>query len=179
MDIKIADFQPINTWILDLNSGNWTDENDMDTGVPRFIIDETTKRRYTNESSGCVRFKCFLLVFGTPIVHSLTALFHAATKIFNLVTLYHFWVNLEGDAYNFKGRLENAGNDLLNLIILPLSIVGLELSAIFGVLSPYDGRKLYASIERAAYGDSILAPCFQPDAQFHLFGGNINERDVF
>lgn len=53
-------------------------------------------------------------------------------------------------------------DDFLRIILTPLAIAGLEVSALFGLLSPYDGRKLYATIERALYGTAILAPGFQP-----------------
>ena len=67
----------------------------------------------------------------------------------------------------------------MRIIATPVSILGLELAAIYGIFQPYDGRKLYASFERATYGNFILAPCFQPDPKYHALGGDINEKDAF
>ncbi|MBS4171388.1 hypothetical protein NEOC95_002136 [Neochlamydia sp. AcF95] len=61
----------------------------------------------------------------------------------------------------------------------PVALVGLELAAIYGIFTPYNGRKLYASIERAQYGKFTLAPCFQPGPTCHASGGNPQKRDAF
>jgi xanthosine utilization system XapX-like protein len=90
-----------------------------------------------------------------------------------VVSFAHFWIKKdweENDKYSLSGRCCDLQEDLLRVLITPVGIVALELSAIFGIFSPYNGRKLYASCERLLYGDSILAPCFQPDATKHLFG---------
>lgn len=65
--------------------------------------------------------------------------------------------------------------DALRIIASPIAIAGLELAAIYGIIRPYDGRKLYASIERAEYRNFILVPCFQPDPTSHALGGDIKE----
>ncbi|QLH34795.1 MAG: hypothetical protein HWD61_00545 [Parachlamydiaceae bacterium] len=49
------------------------------------------------------------------------------------------------------------------------------MSAFYGIIRPYDGRKLHANLETAFYGRPILAPCFQPNPKEHLFGGDIND----
>lgn len=67
----------------------------------------------------------------------------------------------------------------MRILVTPLSIIGLELAAIYGLFRPYDGRKLYASLEREIYGDFVLAPCFQPDPQYHALGGDINQKNAF
>lgn len=60
-----------------------------------------------------------------------------------------------------KRRLKDRGQDLLRIAVTPIAFIGLELAVIYGVLSPYSGRKLYSSIERARYGICVLVPCFQ------------------
>lgn len=174
MSINIRDFQPINSWKPDLDGPKYRD------GTAQHLIDQTTGRKYLNESKGTVRFKCFLLTLGTPIVHALASVVNMAYRIVKLVSFSHFWIPKDGEkSYNFKRRLKEAGTDLLRVVTQPIAFAGLELAAIYGLFSPYDGRKLYASIERAQYGHFILAPCFQPDAEEHLLGGDINERDAF
>jgi hypothetical protein len=105
------------------------------------------------------------------IGHPFASVFNIAYRIFKLVTFSHFWVEKKSEVnesgereYNFKARLTDAGQDLLRIVATPVAIIGLELVAIYGLFRPYDGRKLYASIERATYGNGMLAPCFQPGA---------------
>ena len=78
-----------------------------------------------------------------------------------------------------ENKLADAGKDSLRIVAAPFSILGLELAALYGLIRPYDGRKMYATIERAMYGNPILAPCFQPEPERHAFGGDINERNAF
>jgi hypothetical protein len=159
MTVLLKDFQPVNSWKPDPNS-------------PDCLIDQTTGRRYGNESAGVVRIKAILLTLSTPFVHPIAAIANVGVKLLQLVSLSHFWYpNDQETAYDFKGRLSDAGKDLSRIVCAPLVFVGLELAAVYGIVRPYDGRKLYASLERAEYGDAILAPCFQPDPRYHALGG--------
>lgn len=174
MSVSFRDFQPINTWKPDLDGPKWRD------GEAKHLIDMTTGRRYWNESKGCVGCKCFLLTLGTPIFHSIASLVNVAYRIVKLVSFSHFWMDKEEEkSYSFKGRLKDAGQDLLRVLTTPIAFIGLELAAIYGIFTPYNGRKLYASIERAQYGNFILAPCFQPDPKYHALGGDPNEKNAF
>lgn len=178
MSVTLRDFQPINNWKPDSKGEKW--QYGEEKGTPKFIVDQTTKRGYLNESGWVVGHKCFFLTLGTPFVHPIAAIVNIAYRIKKLVILTHFWMDIEGEIeYNFKARLAEAGKDLLRIIASPIAVIGLELAAIYGMFRPYDGRKMYASIERAIYGDFILAPCFQPDPKYHAFGGDINKKDVF
>lgn len=174
MNVVLRDFQPINQWKVDLEGEKYWD------GTAQDLIDQTTGRRYLNESEGVVTFKCFLLTLGTPIVHTIESVKRVAYRIMNFVTLAHFWRPKNGEqSYSFKSRLKDASADLLRIVTQPLAFVGLELAAIYGLFRPYDGRKLYASIERAQYGNFVLAPCFQPNAEEHFLGGDIKEKNAF
>lgn len=171
--VNLRDFQLSNQWELDSDGPKWSD------GDPKYLIDKTTGRKYWNESKDCVRFKCFLLTLGTPIVHSIASLVNMAHRIMKLVTFSHFRMDKEGEkSYSFKERLKDAGKDLLRVVTTPIAFVGLELAAIYGMFSPYNGRKLYASIERAQYENFTFAPCFQPDPTCHALGGNPEERNA-
>jgi hypothetical protein len=172
MSIILGDFRPVN---------EWKPEDTRSLGFAIYIIDQTTQRKYLNESKCIVRMKCALCTLGTPLVHAITSIVNVVYRIFKLITFVHFWLQKQDEnKYDFKARLADAGADMLRIIATPLAIVGLELSALYGLCSrPYDGRKLYATIERATYGRSILAPCFQPEPTSHFFGGDINKIDVF
>ena len=164
-------------WKLDYST--ITDANYKDL-EPMYVIDQSTNNKYWNESKNVTRLKCFLLTFGTPFVHTVASIANIAYRILKLVTLSHFWVKKEGEEnYSFTARLKDAEVDLLRIVTTPLTIVGLELSAIFGLLTPRNGRKLYASFERAQYGNFILAPCFQPSPQQHALGGDPDKPNQF
>jgi hypothetical protein len=175
MSVSIKDFHPVNSWKPDEHGQKWSGSNE-----PAYLIDRTTGRRYFNESQGVVRFKCLLLTLGTPIVHTAASIINVAYRILKLVTLSHFWApKKEESRYDFKARLTDAGKDVLRIVATPFSLLGLELASIYGVFRPYDGRKLYASIERATYGNFILAPCFQPEPTRHALGGDVKEKDAW
>ena len=172
-NIVPQDFNPINTWIPDTKH-SWSN------GKAMYLIDASTDRRYWNESKGVVGFKCFLLTLGTPIVHSIATIANLAYRILKLVTFANFWINFEIDgSYDLKSRKAEWLKDLLRVVSTPVVLAALELITIYGYFRPYDGRKLYATVERAYYGNFILAPCFQPDPKFHAFGGDPNKRNAF
>ncbi len=174
MSISFGDFCPINTWEPDTKGQKWSN------GEPQMLIDKTTGKHYLNEYKHVVAIKCFLLTIGTPVVHSIVSLVNVAYKIIKLISFSHFWEEREEEkSYSLKGRLQEAGQDFLRVLTTPLALMGLELAAFYGLFTPYNGRKLYASIERAQYGHFILAPCFQPRPQFHAFGGDMNEQNAF
>jgi len=174
VDVCLKDFLPINSWTPDVDGPRW-----CENGSPQFLIDQSTNRRYWNEPKGVVGTKAFLLTLGTPFVHAIAATINAAEKCLKLISLSHFWMPADPGATHFKARLLEAKTDLLQLIATPFAVLGLELAALYGVFRPYDGRKLYASIERAVYGHFILAPCFQPNPQSHAFGGDPRMRGAF
>ncbi len=178
VDIKRADFNLISEWHVEEN-GEKYDCCPNHRGQPKFLIDESTGRKYLNESKGCVRGKCILLSLGTPFVHPIVSIANIVYRVLKIISFANFWLPKEGDNYDFKGRLKDTGIDLARIVLTPITIIALELSSIYGWFSPYNGRKLYATIERAAYGNFILAPCFQPDPKKHALGGDINKKDVY
>lgn len=181
MKVTLRDFQLCNNWKLD-SEGEVFECCSDHMGQPKFLIDETTNRRYLNESKEVVSFKCFLVMLGTPLAHPLASCVNIPYRIGKLVTCSHFWMGKDDETitgYRFKARVADAGKDVLRIVATPISIVGLEFASVYGLFRPYDGRKLYASIERATYGHFILAPCFQPDPKYHVFGGNIDHKDQF
>ncbi|MFZ0565784.1 MAG: hypothetical protein WAM28_06335 [Chlamydiales bacterium] len=140
-----------------------------------YLIDESTNRKYLNESKGLVRKKCLLLALGTPIVHLIASIINILIRLIKIIA---FWMN-GCKNYGWKERLKEKGAEVAKLGLALITPIALEMASLYGCYSPYDGRKLYASIERASYGGPLLAPCFQPSATRHLFGGDINEKDVW
>lgn len=172
MDLFLRDFYPFSTWEQDEGALGLR----WDGGEPQFVIDQSTRRKYLNEFKGVVRIKCLLLIAATPIVHPIASFINVACKIVKLVSFYHFFK--QGNI-PFKERVKHAGKDLLKIAITPLALPALEMAAIYGIFAPYNGRKLYASFERALYENFFLAPCFQPEPTSHAFGGDINRQNAF
>ena len=52
--------------------------------------------------------------------------------------------------------------NIAQLVLAPVCVVLLELSALYGLVCPYNGRKLFANLERFKDGGYVSAPCFQP-----------------
>lgn len=174
-DVTWQDFQPFNVWTPDTRGEKWPEDRS-----PKYLKDETTQRPYWNEDEAVVRKKCAWLAIGTPIFHAIALVGNVAYRIIALLTLSHFWWPKEGEKeYSLKERAKDAGKDLLRIVAAPFVYVALEVSAIYGLFRPYDGRKLYASLERAEYGEYVLAPCFQPKPRKHAFGGDPNTRNAF
>lgn len=179
MDNKITlqDFNPINNWILDNQGPSWVDDND--TLIPTYIIDQSTGRKYWNESPDIISFKCVLLTIGSPIVQPLALLVAGVgLNALKILSLSHFW-NPDDVNSSLTERLCDVFVDLLKILSSPLALITLEISAFYGIFNPYDGRKLYASVEKAYYNNAFLAPCFQPDPNRHAFRGDPKKRNAF
>lgn len=171
--VQLNDFQPLNNWKPEKSGAKYCD------GSPVFIVDQATHRRYWNESHGVIRFKCFLLTLGTPLIQSVAGVINMAVRIAKLVSLHHFW-SPQVKGATFKARALHAASDLIRVAAAPLALIGMELAALYGIFNPLDGRKLYASIERGIYnGQFFLAPCFQPNPEKHFFGGDPHKKDQF
>jgi hypothetical protein len=154
--------------------------------------DGTTQRRYWFQENNILRFKCFLLVLWAPLNH----LAKTGERVFRLVTAYHFRkVKFIKNTFNPKqirpypllDRVQKQGSDLLKILATPVLVSCLVFSALYGVIIPKDGRKLYASFERLFFSKckmkaidllsrkpALTAPCFQPEATHHALGGDTN-----
>lgn len=174
--VTIQDFKPVNKWTLDNQGPTWMDSDDFD---PEYIIDQSTGNRYWNESKGTIRFKCVLLSLGTPLLQPLiSSVAGVGLSALKILSLSHFWAPNDITS-SLSERLVDMSLDLLKILLWPIVLLGLEISALYGIFNPYDGRKLYASIERAYYGGPVIAPCFQPDPTRHAFHGDPRKRNAF
>lgn len=179
------DFNPFNTWELKDSSTDQNNASSLEAGKanpfqgaiastdPSLIRDQwlhATKdskdRRYLAESDGLIRFKCGLLVLGTPIAITAKAICQSAWRLLKVLTLSSFWRCRD---LSISDRVKNTGKDLAKIITAPFALIGLQFAALYGLISPKNGRKLYASIEKGAFGPQyLLAPCFQPNPRKHL-----------
>lgn len=171
--VHLAHFLPVSTWTVDLKGPTYqTHENAKEISL--YIIDESTGDRYLNESLRTIKNKLIAVAIAAPLVESVGLLCNAANLAVKTITLAHLW-NAKND--QTESPLHKIAKDLGIILITPLLFIGMELSAIYGIVRPLDGRKLFAAFERASYKRSLLAPCFQAEPKEHLLHGNIEMRD--
>lgn len=111
-----------------------------------------TKERETIihlETPNYIRIKCAVLTFLVGYQLFKTVYF-SALRVAKILFLYHFWSNSVPDS-SLKGRFIEFSKDALKIAFAPLLFVGLFLSGIWGIVRPYDGRKVYASYERLLF----------------------------
>ena len=180
MSVASNDFTLVNNWIPDPKLKWWG------TNEPMYLIDESTGKCYWNESKVIVRIKCALLGTLGTAGNLLLAVSNIAFRVLRLVSLYHLWrPNVQ-----FKARLVSIQEDFKSLVRTPFIFTGLIFSALYGLISPYDGRKLYASFANLAnytifipYFGTLhipaFAPCFQPSPTRHFFGGDPTKQNKF
>jgi len=142
-----------------------------------YILDLSTGDRYINDSPSCKRQKCLALVGTAPLGQAVNLLLVLANRVGKLVTFAHFWHPDPDKEYSFLGRLVCLLKDLLLLALIPILYLGFFFAALYGLILPNDGGKLFATLERVSFGKGVLAPCFQPEPSSHLFGGNPQEID--
>ncbi len=171
LNLQRADFILATEWKESKDKEKWAD-----CDVPKWIYDPTAQRIYLNDSKGVVRFKCLALAAASPLVHPVASLFAQCIALAKIVSFYPFWcedlLEVDSNGKDFSIRITRYFVEVIRLIFAPLVVLMLCSSALYGIYAPYDGRKLYASWERFLYGGSLLAPCFQPDANSHLFRGD-------
>lgn len=178
--ITIKHFNAFSSWKKDENS--------------RYIIDVTTGDRYDSDSYSTLRKKCAATFVATPIAQSIGLVLNLTNRIGKLFLFAHLWAP-SANRYNFKVRLAEMGKDLLRIVATPFILVGLFFAAALGAtISPHNGRKLYATLERSAYAGgyhlfilrnknylqtALIGLCFQPEPKVHFFGGKIGEKDAW
>lgn len=168
--IKLSHFSPCTPW------EEPEDVYDEDTRC-LYMTDSINGDIYIHDSASAKRLKCLALVGATLIVHAIGIILDIANRIAKLITFAHFWHSCNGRDYAFTARLCSFGENLLRIVWDPIGYVGMELAALYGLVLPYDGGKLYATFERITFGGPFLAPCFQPEPEYHLGGGDMNTRD--
>lgn len=153
-------------------------------GAPKWVRDKTTGKLYLNESKNLTRFKCGLLVVFSPPMHAIACVTNFCYRGLKIIAGYHFTDACnDGCPTDLRSRFKELGRDILRVGVSAtgLPIVVHELSALYGLVNPRDGRKLYSSFERAIYGEEMCmptAPCFWPHATHHFFGGDINQQNT-
>jgi len=151
--ISLSQFNPFHRWL---------DNSQDHTGDLTHVEYSGREMRYRNSSNR--RLESLLLAAVTPVVQGLSVLAITAIRIAKILSFSHFWLKQEGAYASLQQRLLSLGKDLLAVALAPIFLVGLECAAIYGIIMPHHGAKVYAACEKALFGAGLLAPCFQPVA---------------
>jgi ABC-type uncharacterized transport system permease subunit len=171
MDFSLKDFIPINNWAYDKNGPCWEESNE-----PQYITDLSTNKSYWNESFSMIRKKFILLIFASLFINAIAILLNIFCRILKIITFFSLWMP-SNKTIEKRKRFSLLFGIFIGIFLAPFVYLSLFFSAIYGLFKPLDGRKLYASFERLQYSSFRLAPCFQPDPKYHLFGGDMNKKD--
>lgn len=191
-ELSIKSFLPGGTWTPCDDQGNFLDSNRA-----MWIRDSLSGAIYLNQPIDHLRFKLsFLTGFLAGIVggNAISLIINAAYRALKVASLSHFWLpiscidqNEEAKSYHLKTRCVELAKDIARVIATPFAWIGLFFASWVGAFDPRengprDGVKIFSSIEIAMYGGTMekghfgWAPCYQPNATIHRFGGNINEE---
>jgi len=138
-------FQPINTWTPCAEQKGSSD--------PTCIMDMSTREAYSYISKKELRKDFFSMIVKTPRDH----VSFVAQRVFRLITFYHYHSKIRTPPW--RQRVRMAKDDVLDILKPPLSLIFFEIAAIYALISPNNGRKLFASIDRVFYSPPIISLC--------------------
>lgn len=176
MDINIRDFSLFAEYELDHNGPRFSGSalNARHSNTPVYIIDTGTGKKYLNQSDSNVRIKCGMLIFATPFLQISLLAMKFFARLSDVLLCF-----IAPKKSSFFWQVKEISSQILRAISIPLIYIALEISAIYGLFFPQDGRRIYAAFERLAGDERFLAPCFQVNTIKHLFGGDLYDRHAF
>lgn len=133
-----------------------------------FVKDKLTGLIYNDNSQKAIRIKFALLIPRNIVENTLRTVYHTAMTAINLLKLSFSIVRGREKRLDCIERIKQSSRDILRVPIL--GIVGAFI-AIYGVIKPYEGRRLYGRLERSLnrqndhvnfFKKYYIAPCFIP-----------------
>lgn len=170
------------------------------SGRAMWIRDDLSGAIYLNQPTDLLRFKLsFLTGFLAGIIggNAISLTINAAYRALKVASLSHFWLpisyidqNRDDKSYHLKTRCVEFAKDIARIVATPFAWLGLFFASWVGAIDPRengprDGCKIFSSIEIAMYGGTVeeghfgWAPCYQPDATIHAFGGDIHQERAY
>lgn len=112
----------------------------------RTTLDKNSKMLFLNDSRWVIRAKFLLLNIYTPILHGLLL---GAQVIFSCLKSFYDLCNIiiDDKKFFYHNTLELLKN-ILKILVAPLLLITLQLTAVLGLLFPLNARKIYGNIER-------------------------------
>ncbi len=188
-----------------LPGGDWTPCNEkgtfIDSDEAMWTRDSLSGAIYLNQPTDHLRFKLsFLTGFLAGVIggNAISLVLNAAYRALKIVSLSHFWLPIscvderqDSESYHFENRCIEFAKDIARIVAAPFAWLGLFFASWIGGAidprenGPRDGAKIFSSIEIAMYGGTMeeghfcWAPCYQPNAISHGFGGNVNQERAY
>lgn len=132
--ITINSFCPINTWHEISGTEHFLD------GRSAFVEDEYGER-FINNSNSSLRNACVVNAVIIPIF----CLFRAGFTLFRVASFYRFWAPDDKNA-SIKQKCVKTLQEIARAAATPITVVAVEIAAIWGLFRPKDGRKLVSNI---------------------------------
>ena len=124
------------------------------------VIHNPTGTLYNDDSVCVVASKCLVLALAAPVFYTARAIWHASRIVVDTVVIasqfFHQLARRENSGPILKGLSERALQDLTSriqhnlwrVVTTPFIIIGIEVGALWGVISPYEGRIIVGFMER-------------------------------
>jgi hypothetical protein len=146
MTLTLGSFAPINSWEPDTFRPTWEGSTEK-----AFVIDLTTGNRYLNIGEKYLRISSLAMLI--PVLPA----FFVAIKILKVVSFSHFWRHEEAEknGYSLPSRLVRCFTDLVLITTSPILLIAMEVSALYGIIRPNDGRKMYEVFARIGLSAQI------------------------
>lgn len=132
----------------------------------RLVWDSISNDIYNPDSKKIIRFKNLLLVGQTPLDATIRVIVHLGKMIFNVLVIPLKW-----DLDRFTERCKIISRLFIDIFRIPLYAVANTCIALYGIINPFDGRRLYTLLESSfnkgsrrtrSYKEHCNAPCFKP-----------------
>jgi hypothetical protein len=137
------------------------------------VVDTLTGDRFNNDDRSTIRVKCLLLSLTVPVLHTIAAFIDILDKLCLFMKTLRKLITYEDEDPIMK-QVVDLIKITVQIVLAPVCVVLLEFSALYGLVCPYNGRKLFANLERFRYGSAALAECFQPTA----FGDQVKGTEL-
>lgn len=137
-------------------------EYEMTSSEAEYLRDKTANRLYHNFIVG-LRLHLIFSMARTAVYDTAIVVMQICFRALKLVSFAYFWIGKKDESsYSLKGRLNDIANDIVKSLKSPFILLAQELSAMYGMINPEDGRKLYASLQRLILPKEHLYAVLQP-----------------
>jgi len=162
--LTIRDFQPFNSWsVPSTPKGFWGQSQET---MPKDLVDETTGRVYWYSSEGKTRLICLFAAVTTPLVFSIRMTMDVVALVLNVVSLGFYRAQWNAGKLTLMKCVQEGTKDAIracgHVMVQPIVGMAMNLFALYGLVRPYDGRKLYSSMDRYWHGEANLSRWFHP-----------------
>lgn len=121
----------------------------------RYILHNPTGLLFLDEAKATVWLKCAILALVSPVFMGMHMLWSAARILIDISaiairSLSNFIqrrISLEVMAQALKEISGRSYHQITKLVIAPLCLIGMELSALLGLVLPYEGRRFFSYAE--------------------------------